>query len=100
MCWSMEGCAAPRSGGCENLTKRHLVAALSFNLSLLLRTIFVTGTAKQWLAGPPEIMMRWIDVIDRLLEASMRNLGILLRGSIPVVDSVAQRQNWQLQLAS
>ena len=37
--------------GCENLTKRHLAAALSFNLSLLLRTIFGVGTSKQWLAG-------------------------------------------------
>ena len=38
--------------GSENLTKRYLIAALSFNLSLLLRTIFGTGTAKQWLARP------------------------------------------------
>jgi transposase len=36
--------------GCENLTKRHYAAALSFNLSLLLRHIFGVGTAKQWLA--------------------------------------------------
>jgi hypothetical protein len=38
--------------GRENLTKRHMVAALSFNLSLLLRGLFGIGTAKQWLAGP------------------------------------------------
>jgi transposase len=38
--------------GCENLTKRYLIAALSANLSLLLRTLFGTGTAKQWLAKP------------------------------------------------
>jgi transposase len=36
--------------GCENLTKRHYAAALSFNLSLLLRHVFGIGTAKQWLA--------------------------------------------------
>lgn len=37
--------------GCEKLTKRHLVAAMSYNLSLLLRTLFGTGTPKQALAG-------------------------------------------------
>ena len=37
--------------GCEKLTKRHLVAAMSDNLSLRLRTIFGTGTPKQALAG-------------------------------------------------
>jgi transposase len=37
--------------GRENLTKRHMVAALSFNLSLLLRGLFGIGTPKQWLAG-------------------------------------------------
>ena len=37
--------------GCEKLTKRHMVAAMSYNLSLLLRTIFGTGTPKQALAG-------------------------------------------------
>lgn len=74
--------ATPR--GCENVTKRHLVATLSSNLSLLLRTIFGSGTAKQWLAGPLEVIMRWIDVIDWLLEASMRKLGIPLCGSSPL----------------
>lgn len=37
--------------GCEKLTKRHLVAAMSYNLSLLLRTLFGTGTPKQALAA-------------------------------------------------
>ena len=37
--------------GCEKLTKRHLVAAMSYNLSLLLRTLFGIGTPKQALAG-------------------------------------------------
>ena len=38
--------------GCENLSKRYLIGALSFNLSLLLRSLFGIGTAKQWLASP------------------------------------------------
>ena len=37
--------------GCEKLTKRHLVAAMSYNLSLLLRTLFGLGTPKQALAA-------------------------------------------------
>lgn len=86
--------------GGENLTKRHLIAALSFNLSLLLRALFGSGTAKQWLAGPLRIILRWIDAMVRLLEASMGKLGMLLRRSIPLIDSVEQPQNWLLQLAS
>lgn len=38
--------------GTENLSKRYLMGALTFNLSLLLRTLFGIGTPKQWLAAP------------------------------------------------
>ena len=37
--------------GCENLSKRHLAAALTHNLSLLLRKLFGVGTPKQFLAA-------------------------------------------------
>lgn len=37
--------------GEENLTKRQLGAALTYNLSLLMRHLTGTGTPKQWLAG-------------------------------------------------
>ena len=37
--------------GCENLTKRHLVGAMTYNLSLLLRRQFGCGTPKQTLAA-------------------------------------------------
>jgi transposase len=37
--------------GGENLSKRHLAAALTYNLSLLLRKLFGVGTLKQFLAG-------------------------------------------------
>jgi len=37
--------------GCENLSKRHLAAALTHNLSLLLRKLFGIGTPKQFLAS-------------------------------------------------
>ena len=67
--------------GCENLTKRHLVAALSFNLSLLLRTLFGTGTPKQWLAGPSAALRRllwaWTGVLDAL-QAVVQALATLV----------------------
>jgi transposase len=37
--------------GKENLTKRHKIAAVCFNLSLLLRTLLGVGTPKQWIAA-------------------------------------------------
>lgn len=37
--------------GKENLTKRHIAAALTYNLSLLMRKLFGHGTPKQWLAA-------------------------------------------------
>jgi transposase len=37
--------------GKENLTKRHVAAALTYNLSLLMRKLFGHGTPKQWLAA-------------------------------------------------
>src|SRR5665213_1213616 len=49
--------------GCENLTKRYLISALSANLSLLLRTIFGTGTAKQWLARSFWLLLRCLKLL-------------------------------------
>lgn len=40
--------------GNTNLSKRYLMGAMSFNLSLLLRTLFGIGTPKQWLAASAE----------------------------------------------
>jgi transposase len=37
--------------GCEKLTKRHMTAAMTYNLSLLMRTLFGVGTPKQAMAG-------------------------------------------------
>ena len=52
--------------GCENLSKRYLLGALSFNLSLLLRTLFGVGTAKQWLAAPRKAVLAFL---ERLMTA-------------------------------
>ncbi len=37
--------------GCEKLTKRHMIAAMTYNLSLLMRSLFGIGTAKQAMAA-------------------------------------------------
>jgi transposase len=43
-----------------NLSKRYLMGALSFNLSLLLRALFGLGTPKQWLAASKrEVAVFW-----------------------------------------
>jgi transposase len=55
--------------GCDNLTKRHRIAALSFNLSLLLRHLFGRGTLKQWLAGPLQLILRLITSFGQLVRA-------------------------------
>jgi transposase len=43
--------------GCENLSKRHLAAALTHNLSLLLRKLFGVGTTKQFLAAGKALLV-------------------------------------------
>lgn len=76
--------------GCENLTKRHLVAALSFNLSLLLRTLFAVGTAKQWLAGPCAALLRVIWGACSILKAIRAMLHLLptflMRSYVPSLE--------------
>ncbi len=89
--------------GRENLTKRHMVAALSFNLSLLLRGLFGIGTAKQWLAGPLKRLQarfmaafwRWLargsdffDLLSHLLAAL--GGGKLRRVFLPELGSPAR----------
>ena len=37
--------------GCEKLTKRHMAGAMTYNLSLLMRTLFGIGTPKQAMAA-------------------------------------------------
>lgn len=83
--------------GCENQTKRHQIAALSFNLSLLMRTLFVSGIAKRRLAAPLEISLRSIRVIDRPLENLLGTLGVYLRALIPIINADAGRESWQFQ---
>jgi transposase len=86
--------------GCENLTKRHLIAALSFNLSLLLRTIFGTGTVKQWLAGARQLILRCIGPMVRLLKQFLTRIAKSCHALIPFTDSDDEPQSWQLDLAA
>lgn len=58
--------------GTENLTKRQIAAALTYDLSLLMRKLFGYGTPKQWLAGG--FLALWERLTD-LIEALYRRLG-------------------------
>lgn len=49
--------------GCEKLTKRHIVAASTHNLSLLMRHLFGIGTPKQALAGARNDLRRFISLL-------------------------------------
>ncbi len=53
--------------GRENLTKRQLGAALTYNLSLLLRHLIGHGTPKQWLAAAHLAVLGLVRRLSRLL---------------------------------
>jgi transposase len=79
--------------GCENLTKRYLISALSSNLSLLLRTIFGTGTAKQWLARPLRAILRHLIALRTFVQSFFAFLVKPSHSASSVLES-------QLQLAN
>lgn len=56
--------------GYANLSKRYLMGAMAFNLSLLLRTLFGLGTPKQWLAASQE-------AVEAFLADAMACLALL-----------------------
>ena len=68
--------------GCEKLTKRHMIGAMTYNLGLLMRTLFGIGTPKQAMAGGrgwPLGANDWhLQVVRRLIchfEAFLRLFG-------------------------
>jgi transposase len=65
--------------GCENLSKRHLAAALTHNLSLLLRKLFGVGTPKQFLAGGKALLATLRTLLRLSWSAAVTVLG-LFRG--------------------
>lgn len=61
----------------ENLLKRHRVAAATFNLSLLMRTLFGIGTPKQFLADLNSIVLWIFDSIVRFNSQIFADLRLL-----------------------
>jgi len=59
--------------GRGNLTKRYVGAALTFNLSVLLRAVFGVGTPKQWLAGAPTAALAFVYFILAALRQVLRS---------------------------
>lgn len=55
--------------GQRNLTKRQLAAALSYNLSLLMRHLIGCGTPKQWQAGNRSLLSGLLAVLKLALSA-------------------------------
>ena len=53
--------------GRENLTKRQLGAALTYNLSLLMRHLIGHGTPKQWLAAVSGAVFKLLERISRVI---------------------------------
>lgn len=63
--------------GCENLSKRYLMGAFSYNLSLLLRTLFGVGTPKQWLAGVSGAVLAFLGRLNRWVTRQCGPWGVL-----------------------
>jgi len=61
--------------GQRNLTKRQLVAALTYNLSLLMRHLMGCGTSKQWQTGNRAPVSGLFGVLKSALSASVMCLG-------------------------
>lgn len=73
--------------GCENLSKRHLVAALTHHLSLLLRNIFGVGTPKQFLAGGKALFAHLQHVLRRSWSLAVTVFGVL--GKMPALHQTS-----------
>lgn len=61
--------------GKGNLTKRHLAAALTFNLSLLMRHLTGHGTPKQWAAAAQKAFFRHLLALAPLFGAKKLTFG-------------------------
>lgn len=61
--------------GKENLTKRQIAAAMTYDLSLLMRKIFGFGTPKQWVAQSVSRLVRLLNWLKWLFEQLARTPG-------------------------
>lgn len=64
--------------GTENLTKRLTAAALAFDLSLLMRTLFGFGTPKQWVAKARLLVWWLLKRVQTALESAFTASGTFL----------------------
>ena len=77
--------------GCEKLTKRHMVAAMTYNLSLLLRSLFGIGTPKQAMAASQARLLTaccWLSCLARHLLSRIAGFYGVIRtglGSSPAI---------------
>jgi hypothetical protein len=78
--------------GCENLTKRYLISALSANLSLLLRTMFGAGTPKQWLARPRHAIWRHLCAMRTFICSFLAPLAKSSHAADFILESQLQRK--------
>ena len=63
--------------GGEKLTQRHLAAALTYHLSLLMRTLFGVGTPKQAMAGARQRLWAALGTISRIFSTLAFPLSLL-----------------------
>ena len=77
--------------GCEKLTKRHMVAAMTYNLSLLMRSLFGIGTPKQAMAASQARLITacwWLSCLVRHLFRRIAGFEGVIRtylGSSPAI---------------
>ena len=83
--------------GAQNLTKRQIAAAMAFNLSLLMRQIFGSGTPKQWaaqsLSGSTSLLQRLIGLFAGLVP-SLRRSDLNVRSSDCTCKT--PRRSWEI----
>jgi transposase len=80
--------------GIENLTKRQIAAALTYDLSLLMRKLFGYGTPKQWLASRLFDLWRLLrDFIEVVCQSSIFPKAILGTSEPPLLLAVSFRRS-------
>jgi transposase len=72
--------------GLANLSKRYLMGALAFNLSLLLRTLFGLGTPKQWLAAPHRAVLAFLGFFLRPLALLWQEWSVPFLATAPLTS--------------
>ncbi|MEO6787572.1 MAG: hypothetical protein ABI318_15705, partial [Chthoniobacteraceae bacterium] len=80
--------------GCAKLTKRHMVAAMTYNLSLLMRALFGIGTPKQAMAASHARLLaacRWLSGLVRHLLGRIASLEEVIRTFLGSSHAIRRR---------